>query len=771
MFGKTALSIMIMVPAARFWRDYGFSEHIGDLQTLVPGWPELNDALYWTSIKQARSAKMAKSGEPLTDDWSVSWLGHFWKFDISSLPRLLDYMRSRSLQDDRMVALSTAFRVFVQADRPTHILNSLQGAVVYDPALQQQLDKLLNPPVSETMRKQEKERAKYQRQREIKDEQEKHARETWIAELRANPDRVRNPSNLKIGEITYDQYWLMLELQDLDLATDRSEYANWQALISEFGEVVARAYRDAAVNHWRHYLPTLWSEGVQDNGTSYSLIFAMAGLEIEATESNEFLRKLDEAQVRHVLRYITSELNGFPIWFDRLYQLFPALVEETVIRELVWEMENTEPEKPMHYILSDVVYHAPWLHAAIAPRILEWLESNPTRTNVNIEHYMHILVNGGTDPAKLSLLAKQQIDNINDPDIISIWYALLVDCDPVKGIPELDKWLAGLDEEVAKRAAQIFITWLIGERRVGGYPHVESYRTANHLKKLYVLMHKYVSTKEDINRIGGGGYSPTLRDKAQDARNRLFSLLSSIPGKASYLEIKQLANEHPEPDYRPWMAKQAYKRAEEDGNLEPWSAEQVSNYDRTQTLKPETHRQLYELTVRRLHDLRNWLERGNNSPYQTWQRAEDETEMRKLIAGWLNQQRHNQYLTAQEPELANSQRMDIWLQNTNVKSPIPIELKLLDKKWSGPKLCERLRNQLAGDYLREESAGCGVMLLVWQGRIPAKRWNINGRYVRLSELDSVMKLYWQSIAAKFPGVEEIDVIVIDLSTREQISES
>ena len=106
-----------------------------NLQALVPGWPELNDALYWASIEQARTAKTDNSSEPLTDDWSVSWLGHFWDFDMASLPRLLDYIRSRELQDDRLVALSTAFRVYVQADRPAQILSSLQDAVADDSGL------------------------------------------------------------------------------------------------------------------------------------------------------------------------------------------------------------------------------------------------------------------------------------------------------------------------------------------------------------------------------------------------------------------------------------------------------------------------------------------------------------------------------------------------------------------------------------------------------------------------------------------------------------
>ena len=332
--------------------------------------------------------------------------------------------------------------------------------------------------------------------------------------------------------------------------------------------------------------------------------------------------------------------------------------------------------------------------------------------------------------------------------------------------------LSQLASEDATSAAQIFVTALIGSGRVSSNrPHVGNFRTPRHLKSLYILMHRYIRAEDDIDRAGGGVYSPELRDDAQDARNRLFGLLSESPGKECYVAIKALVDEHPEPDYCHWMAKRAYKRAEEDGDLELWSAEQVCEFNRAQTITPTTHRQLFDLAVNRLQDLKNWLERGNDSPWRTWQRAAGETEMRTLIAGWLRQQCLEQYTTAQEPELANSQRMDIWLENTSVSSPVPIELKLLDKNWSGNALCERLRNQLAGDYLREETAGCGVMLLVSQQRPPSREWVIDGERVCLGELANALKNYWQRITGDHPGVEAIEVIVIDLTQRARVSDS
>lgn len=764
--GNTALSILLMVPALRFWRDNDLSEHKNNLGELVPNWPELNDALYWASIEQARDDK-AQSGEALTDDWSVSWLDHFWEFNVVDISRLYGYMHSRSLLDDKLVALSTACGVYQSANKSTHILSGLQDAVSNDPTLQHQLNTWLNPPETEQAKYKEKS-AERKRKRDEKKKQDKRARADWIEELRANPDRVRNPSDLKAGNFSNDHYWLMREIHGQSLL-DRGKYASWTELILDFGDDVAQAYRDTAIEHWRHYMPPLRSEGDEGNSTPYTLIFAMAGLEIEADEKPEFPRNLDEEMARHALRYVTWQLNGFPRWFERMYRVFPHLVEKAVITELVWELENTGADKPMHYILYDLAYHAPWLHASMAPVILKWVKANPTCINTNRHYCLDILVKGGTDAMALAELASLQVAQVNDLDSHAVWYAIRVDCAPKLGVPEVEKWLSNLDEGDATHAAQVFITTLMGGRHIEmGGPYIGNFRTVEHLKTLYILMHRHIRSKEDINRANGKAFSPGLRDDAQDARSGLFSLLLEISGKASYTAIKQLTNEHPDTNRRLLMLKHAYKKAEQDGDIEPWMAEQVYRFGETQILKPETHRQLYELTAERLYDLKNWLERGNDSPYETWRRAEGETEMRNLIAGWLNQQRQDRYITAQEPELANSQRMDIWLQNDNVQSPVPIELKLLDKGWSGPKLCERLRNQLAGDYLREENSGCGVMLLVWKGGKTEKRWKINNRLVGLNELAGELKNYWVNIADQFNNVEAIDVIVIDLSMRERV---
>jgi hypothetical protein len=706
------------------------------------------------------------------DDYALAtYLDHYWAYDINSFARLIKFIANRPLQIDKLIALRKAFLIYKQAGKPNELLCSLHEAVAGNQPLRTKLELLINPPVSENMRKSIISSQERSQKRDEIQLQRARARINWMSKLRANPDRIYDFYGMNKGEITNNICNLIVELRNMQSA-GFCDYANWKLLIPEFGEPVALAYRTTAIFHWRLYRPALRSEGVQTRDHTYSFSLANAGLEIEAAETENFPNNLMEPDVRHALRYITWHSNGLPRWLEQLHRVFPDLVKEAVLKELVWELENPKPETRMHYILSPLVYHGRWLHGALAPDLLQWVAANPTALGNNRNHCLQILVNGGIEPARLAAVASQQIAQANDQVNLPGWYALLVDCEPTTGIPQAQQWLEDLSEVDAIEAAQLFIVELMGKwQDREGKPFFILFHTAYHLKTLYLMMLQYIRVKDDTVRINGLECSIGLRDYAQSARNLLFDLLSQIPGKSSYTAITELIEEHPVPAYQNHFKSLAYRRAEEDSDIEAWSVEQLIEFEQSLTITPETHRQLFELVVHRLDDLKSWLERGNDSPWQTWQRVERETEMRTLIADWLSRGQHLQFTIAQEAELANAQRPDFWVQCPKVDSPVPIELKLLEK-WSGPQLCERLRNQLVGDYLREQSAKFGVMLLVWRGiDQPHKRWEIKSNRVELNELANALKLYWNSIADEYPDADDIAVIVIDLTMRSQVSDS
>jgi hypothetical protein len=760
-----SLAIMLKVPMMRNWGRDDSDKYKSRLQELVPSWPELNDSLYWRSVEEARSRLEAKGYLRLTDDWAVRWGGHYWNFGPERFHDVLEFVESRSFVDDKLIALSLAHRLLVQSNNPFGWLDDMRRAVQGQLTLEKGLDALLNPPISQG----DPEHDEWVKKCEAEDAEKAHARVEWIERLKATPNVVRHSHGLDAGECSDEQSRLLAEVEEISRGISRRGGADWVVLRSEFGEEVARAYRDAAMALWRSFTPKLRSEGGDTSSISDSLTFAMAGLEIEAREVEGFPAYLSEAEIRHALRYLTWELNGFPAWLETMHHAFPSLVMDAILTELHWELMHSEPDSPMHYILHDLVYYAPWLHSSLVAPLLDWMEGNEISSQSVLRYCLQVVISGDADYERLAALAQFKTKEASSIENLAVWYAVWIDIDAKAAIPELEGWLSSLNDDVASQAAQLFIAELMGGRRVKKLGNGRlSYQNVDHLKFLYTLMHQYISVKDDIHR-ENGVYSPGLRDDAQDARHALLKLLSEMPGKKTYVALCELAKDHPVQNYRPRMGRLAYKRAEEDADLQSWSVQQVREYDLHQVRTPITHRQLFDLTIDRLIDLKNWLERGNYSPYKTWQRAGGETEMRNLVAGWLNHQSSNRYSCAQENELANSQRPDIWTQCAGVPSPVPIELKLLDKDWSGPALCERLRNQLAGDYLREETAGCGVMLLIWQGVSTQSHWEIEHRRVELTDLKDALKGYWNTVAGDYPGVAAIEVILIDLTVRSQKS--
>lgn len=571
----TALAVLRNTPALRFWRSGDIDEYKTSLSQNVPRWRELNDLLYWTSVAACR-ARMEAKGEVLRDDWQMAFIGHFWGFGPEDFERCLAWIAEKD-GDDRFIALSRCIQLYIQADRPSAWLDPLRAAVAGDPGLSEFLETRLNPKPSPAMERMDAEHRRWKRKNDARDRKHKKDREDWVRALQANPDRILHPTGLKPGEFSGDQYHLLLSAMSSGASTSREDGADWRALIPEFGEPVARAYRDAAIAHWRIYQPTLRSEGGDTGSTPYSLIFAMTGLAIEANEDSAFARRLTPDEARLAFRYVTWELNGFPGWFEQLYRAFPEIGREAVEVELLWELKHSVGEQPLHYILHDILYHAPWLHAEVGPLILDWLRSHDVPNADALRYSLNILAGSGVAPEALAeLSAAKAIGTVLDEQRPR-WFALWVDADPSAAIPVLEAHLADLAPADGSDVAQQFIVALLGDRHGAGM-RVGAYRNARDLKTLYVLMHRYIRVAEDIERAGKGVYSPTTRDNAQDARNTLFNMLTEVPGPDAYAAMKALEQEHPEPEYRSWMAVRARQRATQDADEPLWSVERVRDF-------------------------------------------------------------------------------------------------------------------------------------------------------------------------------------------------
>ena len=432
-------------------------------------------------------------------------------------------------------------------------------------------------------------------------------------------------------------------------------------------------------------------------------------------------------------------------------------------------MSIENPESDTNYIISDLYWHEQWAWNWLAQHIYDILKNADPKNISNFEKLLKILQGSNYSGELIAELACDKCKSIDDLRHLARWYAIWTCVDPEKAIPSFSSHIEKIANPKEQTSfAMIFVTHLfigrVAERRGEKQYKRDKFKNPANLKTLYLLMHEYIRREEDINRFAEAVcYTPELRDEAQDAREALLNALKAIPGKETYMALVEIAQKHHDKSDRPWIMLDAKTLAEQDGDMGAWSPEQIIDFNNQQERTPRNHKELAELAILRLLDLKDDLEQGDSSNASLLMQVK-EIEVRKYIANELDKTAHGRYSIQQEYELADGKKPDIRFQGNGIDAPVPVELKIADN-WKDQKLFERLENQLCGDYLRDNRSGRGIFLLVYRGE--KQPWKVPERDDRLNfdHLIAALKNHWAKISPRFPNIEEIKVIGIDLTKR------
>jgi hypothetical protein len=755
-----ALSILRKLPIAEKNGEYELRDIRGNLSKHVAEWPVLNHALFWHDVAETRAGRHLQKGERVTDYWQIGIFGHFWTFSVDKFDTICDDILIRPLLDDKLVALSLAFTMYRENSRPAAWRKRLKRLTKDEPELKLKLDTLLRPLPQglQSWRRQEalwKKRATRQATRQ---DANKHS---WKEYLDANVGALRDSGEPDI--VTGAQYYLHGRMREDKEDSGSWSGGNWRSLIPEFGEPIARAFREGAVRFWRGHRPQLLSEGAKANSTPFSVIFGLTGLSIEAREEPDWPKGLSQADVGHATRFALRELNGFPSWLPGLYVAYPQTVIDIVLKEIDHEVEIENPESGSRNVLYSASWSGDWMWDRLAPYIATRLRKSPKSVD-NLRYMINIVQGSSLDDSTIAILAGQKAKATKSFTTAPMWFAMWAGVDPTVAIPALAARLAEIKADGNETLfAMRFITALVGSRRESRSAR-QAYRTVEHMKALYLLMHDYVRQEDDIDRAGRGVYSPELRDDAQDARNALVSFIRETPGKEAFLALLDISRVHPVETTRPWMAFHAKEKATLDADASAWSPSQVRDFHDRLDRTPTNHRDLWYLAVDRLLDLKHDLEEGDASIASILQPVAKETEIRKYIGNWCRECSGGRYVIPQEEELADAKRPDLRFHGVGFDGPVPAELKLADK-WTGPHLFERLEIQLCGDYLRDKRSSRGIFMLVYHGTKTS--WDLpNGKRAEsFDALIDALQNHWTILSPQFSGVEDIKVIGIDLTKR------
>lgn len=780
-FLDSALRIMSLVNASR---DYEIRDAKTNLGETIPAWSELNTALFWHDVADARRGRKKRDGSRLTEWWKARIYGHQWRFTAGNLDLAIGWITEKKLHDDKLVALSLAFTLYCQASRPQAVRRRLWKTVDGNEELSIALKGFLNPPPkTEEEKRSQRSHSQWERRYNARQALTQGHHADWKKALPNQLAQIRNEILPGEGKIWTAQSYLFDRMREKREDTNRWSQPNWRDLIEEYGEDVAEAMRDGLIDTWRRYRPGLISEKQKDaQSTPHDEIMGLSGLEIEAVGDPNWPSTLDNDEALRASRYLMSELNGFPTWFKAFAGCFPEITYARISAEIEWEFFGSMGEQAPHYVLSDILYHAPWYGVQIAPHLFKLLSTGNPKHLQTLERALSILLRIDTisdqDVADLASITINTAQLSNDQK--SLWYAAWVSVEPEIAIAHLTDTLSELQackvhdpsdvkqKNPARDFAIVFINALSGTRQERALGVRENHQTAPHLKDLHLLMHQYIRTEEDINRLEGGGYSPTSRDDAQDARGRLYNALCDISGKEAFdalVDIAELANDENE---RAWRYGSAYARARADAD-HPWAISKVNEFEVDLEMTPTMPRELFDIAVNRLLDLKHDYEDGNFSPASVVIRTQLEEELRNYLAGELQRVSQGRYSISQEDEMPNEQRTDIRFMHASVSGMVPVELKIADK-WSGNELIEKLRLQLCGDYLRDANNENGIYLLVNRGA-ERKKWRLpEQKLVNFEDLIEALQAYAAQLTTtdqeiRQIGVSNLQVIGIDLSKR------
>ena len=759
---EQSLSVLHMVSAVHFHDIDDLRDVEHKLGTLVPEWEELNRAAFWHSVETERKL-IDKSEKRLTNFWQAGSYRCFWKFGEADFEYTTTQVSEQSEIDNQLVALSLAIRIYSDFGRPKAWLRRMKKSVTADEELADRLQTFLHPPpMSDQEKAWKKQEASWKHKEKERQAKEAKNRQEWKEQIASNLDELRSSADTESGLITNSQYYFHERMREEDDSHSKWTNANPELLIPELGVAAVEAFKEGVKAYWRRNTPKTRAEGAPANRTSFSTIFGLTGLSLEFRDDADCADKFSTEQVDLACRYASHELNGFPDWFPALFQSHSKQVADFLFTEIQYELRTAKKNSHPHYILSDVQWSGDWAWEAIAPKVLEYLEANEPKNFEQLCQLLAILQGSQISDEKLASLAKAKCSRLRRADHLAAWFAVLVGVSPQEGLEGLTKKLASLnDSQHSNKFAMTFLTCLTGHRRSPGIAARQNYVQPTYLKVLYLLMHQYIRREDDIERAGRGAYSPELRDDAQEARDKLFNLLTELSGKEVFIALEEIADEFPD---RPWLKRLLLSRAEKDADLPAWTATQVADFYEHLDRTPSNHRELADLALMRFHDLKDNLEHGDDSVASVVIKADQETDLRNFIGHSLRTVANGRYSIPQEEELADAKRPDLRFLGMGFDAPVPVELKIADN-WTGPALFERLENQLCGDYLRDNRSARGIFVLVYRGK--KQGWDVPNAINRVDFAGLVVALefHWKDIANRYSAVDDIFIVGIDLTRR------
>lgn len=746
----------------------GVGEKIG--KELIVQNTELRRVLFWRFVHQ-RLAKLEKEGKRLTNFWQIQFEYYFVNLPYEDFQFFVRCINSKT-GDDKAVALSAAHSIWRNSHSTSADLKLLREVVAGQEALEEKMAELIDemgPPAPHPLILAREIRKEARRKEKVEQERiGRQKRAEWIAGLQADPGRLRDVSPDTIDDLWTDFYRLFMALYESSPNRNETGIKNWQLLEAEFGSEVAKTFRDGLVAFWRIYTPTLASER-EEARTPWDVHWGMSGIAIEAAEDPGWAGRLTSEEALLASRYSTCELNEFPVWIKDVAVRHAAAFLSVIRQEALWELGRENSSHTWPQLLAKVAKVPDEVVGLCLETIIGLLEECESENDKALDKGLTCLLSKGGDIERLLRLARSRYGQSEAKERRLTWLLVWMCIEADGALDALDTWLHDIaDPGEAIDLVMILAVSLAGDSGGRFNSRLQDYLRPEPLKRLVLLTYKHIRVEEDQQR--NGVYTPNKRDHAQNARWKLAESLAACPSRENHAALTSLATELESESSREIMLYLARMCAEKAAEPAPWKTEDVLEFSRTGTSVPRTDRELFDLALLRLDDVKFNLEQGDASVAALLTRAKDEPEVRGYFTDELQKASNGLYSVVPEEEMADKKKPDLKFHAMTVESTVPVELKIADN-WSLSDLKGQIHNQLVGQYLRAEKTRYGIFLLVYNGtRVFWEDRSVGQRVGSFDDLCQLLRQEADTPLKRDVEVEEVRVVGIDLAKRGRLAE-
>lgn len=658
--------------------------------------PSDSEKLFW-SIDSLICLHL-RTSTPQERFFNIVHYGNFWFDHTRDFRWILNSLNNKNLDiEKRRLILESAFFIAgISPDKDT-LIETIKDSVSDNETLYTRVIEYTRPPqgtlnfIKQNLNQQRKEHQEYKKQ------QEKWR--NFKNYVLNDPDQAFAPMNS-----TNTAIMILEHLTDF-YAIDYSPKWDRALIEDNFDTKTAVKLRETLLSLWRNNTPTLASERPEAKRNSFSTIwlFFLIGIYAEAEDDNWSVN-LSDTEAATAARYVPIDMSGFPKWFTALQNTHPVAIDQTLGKELSWELNLPAHESTFPQVLSFLCSAPRQTASAFLPRMMTWIQSPIDKNDPDkLKKVLELILKYGSD-ADHSCLCDKALFELNrqiPKKIAHLWLSVLFSLSQEQAFDQLNQHLSNISTQTDLDTT---------------FADLFEYNPFNlGLKKLPIkilfeltrLAFQNIRIKDDIFP-HSGVFTPTIRDNAQQARENLLSALLDSSGLEAYRAKLTLAEEPILSHIKDRIIFLAKEKLAQDLDSTIYTEDECVSLSTKCEAPINSNHQMFSVLKDRLAALDERL-LTDMSPRETWESLTIERLLRREIARELQNISNSLYSVSQESVTADEKETDIRLHSPSGYEAV-IELKI-GENYSAKTLLDTIEHQLAKKYLVESCRKSGALLI------------------------------------------------------------